>query len=741
MVSDGVERVEASLDRALAALPTPARLLAPHDHLGDGLTVRRALDLWVDAVTSRQLDVAARRLKADGRGHYTISSAGHERTVLVGALTRVTDPALLHYRDGAFVVARHRVGGRRDVVEATLRSLVADRREPASGGRHKVWGSAPLGILPQTSTIASHVPKATGLALAVDRAARLGIDGAFPHDAVVVASIGDASCNHASALAGINAAAWSRRRGVGVPLLLVVEDNGLGISTPSPAGWVRQWTARWPHVAHAAVPDDLVAAWRTVRDAVRRVRGQRRPMILHLPTVRLWGHAGSDVEAAYRTPGEIRDDEARDPLVGMARQLVAAGAAGGPRLGEVLATVRDEVAATIDRLDPIEPLPDRRAVVASLVAHDDNRVRRTAADLVPRGARRKALFDGQPPRAVTTPARRTLAAWTNATLREVLASVDGSVVIGQDVGRKGGVYGVTAGLQARFGAHRVIDALLDETSILGAAQGAALAGQLAVAEIQYLAYVHNAIDQLRGEAASTRFLSGGAQGMPLVVRTASFADPHGFGGHFHNDHAVAALREIPGVAIAVPSRGDVAVGLLRAAVAMALTHGRPVVVLEPTALYHRRDLHEPGDDAWTSAWPGDDALALPGTVGLEGPEDAEVLLVTAGNGVALCHRVAARAGAAGTTVRVLDLRWLAPLPHGAVLAAARRAGRVVVVDECRASGGWADAVVAGLVRGGFAGPVVAVTAADSYVPIGPAAVTVLVDEDEVAAAVDEVTAG
>ncbi len=86
-------------------------------------------------------------------------------------------------------------------------------------------------------------------------------------------------------------------------------------------------------------------------------------------------------------------------------------------------------------------------------------------------------------------------------------------------------------------------------------------------------------------------------------------------------------------------------------------------------------------------------------------------------------------------MQVLDLRWLAPLPHEAVLSAARRVGRVLVVDECRASGGWADAVVAGLVRRGFTGPVTAVTAADSYVPIGPAAPTVLVDEDEVTAAV------
>lgn len=302
MATDRVTAVEESLDATLDDLGGASGApRAPDEEVAEGLTARTALDLWTDAVTSRALDVAARRLRADGRGHYTISSAGHERMVLVGAQTRATDPALLHYRDGGLVAARHRVGGRADqFVAATLRSLVADRREPASGGRHKVWGSQPLWVLPQTSTIGSHVPKATGLALAIDRARRIDVDLPVPADSIVVASVGDASCNHASALAGVNAAAYARRRGVGVPLLLVVEDNGLGISTPTPSRWIQSWGRAWPHVRYVAVPPDLLGAWAAVRDAVRQARVDRAPVVLHLPTVRLWGHAGSDVEAAYR---------------------------------------------------------------------------------------------------------------------------------------------------------------------------------------------------------------------------------------------------------------------------------------------------------------------------------------------------------------------------------------------------------------------------------------------------------
>jgi 2-oxoisovalerate dehydrogenase E1 component len=304
------------------------------------------------------------------------------------------------------------------------------------------------------------------------------------------------------------------------------------------------------------------------------------------------------------------------------------------------------------------------------------------------------------------------------------------------------VYGVTAGLQTTFGAARVHDTLLDETSILGLAQGYGLAGALPIPEIQYLAYVHNALDQLRGEACSTSFFSDGRFTTPMVVRIAGLGYQKGFGGHFHNDDAVGALRDIPGLALAVPSRGDDAVRMLRAALGMAEVDGRVVAFLEPIALYHERDLLEPGDGGWLTDYPvasgdGDDLL-LPGEVGLYGPEDADTLVVTYGNGVRMALRAADRhVRSGGAPVRVLDLRWLNPLPTVAVREAASRSRRLVVLDECRATGGGiADAVVADLAEHGPLPPggVRSVRSLDSYVPIGPAADLVLVGEDQVLAA-------
>src|SRR5215203_6440869 len=193
---------------------------------------------------------------------------------------------------------------------------------------------------------------------------------------------------------------------------------------------------------------------------------------------------------------------------------------------------------------------------------------------------------------------RTLAESINATLRDILAADRRVIVFGEDVGVKGGVYGVTRGLARRFGAARVFDTLLDEQSILGLGLGAGLAGLIPIPEIQYLAYLHNAEDQLRGEAATLSFFSIGRFSNPMVVRIAGLAYQKGFGGHFHNDNALGVLRDIPGVVVACPARADDAAGMLRTCVAAASIDSSIVVFLEPIALYHRRDLHSGGDGGW-----------------------------------------------------------------------------------------------------------------------------------------------
>jgi len=760
---DALVAAEARLDDRLAALGR--QVARPPRPAAGQLTRTAALGLAEDMLRSRVLDVVARELRAEGRGFYTIGSAGHELDALVGALTRPSDPALLHYRSGGFMLARARRARETgmadvDMVGDTLRSLVASREDPASGGRHKVWGSAELAVPPQTSTIASHVPKAVGLAIALgrpahlrplaSRSARTGIAGeaalapaplAHPagDDPVVVCSFGDASFNHASAQAALNAARWAVRRGSAVPLLLVCEDNGLGISVPTPSGWIADSVSAMDGITYIAAGAEVDQAHGDVIHAVTQARARRTPVFLHLPTVRLGGHAGSDAEVAYRSRSAIEADLDADPLARALERIVTLGLATPDELIALVAQVRDEVRSAAHDADAAGTLRSAAEVVAPLAPHRPDVIAARLTQLPLDERARRVVAARRLPEEVTQPGERTLAARLNQVLREELGRRPDIVLFGEDVGRKGGVYGVTAGLQEVHGVARVHDTLLDETSILGLAQGYGLAGALPVAEIQYLAYLHNALDQLRGEACSTSFFSAGRFTTPMVVRIAGLAYQRGFGGHFHNDDAVGALRDIPGLALAVPSRGDDAVRMLRAALAMAEVDGRVVAFLEPIALYHERDLHEPGDEGWLTDFPaarGDASdVLLPGEVGAYGPQDAPTLVVTYGNGVRMALRAARRHTASGgEPVRVVDLRWLSPLPLEAVRDAASRARRVVVVDECRASGGGiADAVIADLAEHGAIpdGGVRSVRALDSYIPIGPAADLVLVGEEDV----------
>jgi 2-oxoisovalerate dehydrogenase E1 component len=729
-----VDITERNLDGWLESAPEPPALLPAGASLREGsaLTARRAIGLFEDMALSRALDVASRELKKTNRSFYTISSAGHEMNVCAGALLRPTDPALVHYRSGAFLMARARqVPGQTPVFD-TLLSFCASREDPISRGRHKVWGSKALLVPPKTSTIGSHLPKASGLAFALALARRLGVDPGCPEDAIVCCSFGDASANHATALAGVQSARYVRRRGGAVPLLLLCEDNGIGISVETPRGWIEDLFANLKYLRYVRAEGDLASVFESTREAIDACRASRGPVLLHLKTVRLWGHAGSDVETTYRTLEEIAAVEAQDPLLATARFLVGSGAASPAALRALLRDTRNRVLAAAEEAAGRPKLSTLAEVTATLAPFDAEKVRETAeAPVDPE--RRAAIFaDGLPERA-TAPTKRTLAAQINHALHDLMLQHPGLVVFGEDVGKKGGVYYVTAGLQKRFGALRCFDTLLDETTILGLAQGAAQAGLLPCPEIQYLAYVHNAIDQIRGEACSLSFFSSGQFTNPMVIRVQGLAYQKGFGGHFHNDNAVGALREIPGLLLAVPSRGDDAVRMLRGLFATARECGRVCLFLEPIALYHEKDLHEEGDGLWLADYPPPGSALLPGETGVRGAEHGELLLVSYGNG----HRLSLRAARIlerdhSVKARVLDLRWLNPLPLEEVRRHAFECGAVVVADECRATGaGIADAVVADLAERGYRGRILSCRSADSYVPLGPATAAVLLSETDI----------
>ncbi|OMC35942.1 MFS transporter [Mycobacterium sp. GA-1841] len=682
---------------------------------GSALTERDALALFDVQLASRHLDLAARWLRSQGKGFYTIGSSGHEGNAAVAAALRPTDPALLHYRSGGFYLARAAQVAGTDPVRDVLLGLVAATEEPISGGRHKVFGRHDLNVIPQTSTIASHLPRAVGVAFSIARTRKLDVSCPWPDDAITVCSFGDASANHSTAVGAINAALHAAYQGLPMPLLFVCEDNGIGISTKTPRGWVaRSYAHREGLQYFAADGCDLIAAFDTALAAAQWVRSHRKPAFLHLGTVRLMGHAGSDYEPGYRRPDEILAEYDRDPVLNTARILVAHGILTPVEAIGRYEAKRREVIGLAGELSRSAQLDSAPAVMKPLRdTLDEARAVSVASAAEPGG----------------TPL--TLALAINRTLKDVLAQYPEAIVFGEDVAHKGGVYGVTRGLQNTAGPARVFDTLLDEQTILGLALGAGISGLVPIPEIQYLAYLHNAADQIRGEAATLQFFSNRQYRNPMVVRIAGYGYQKGFGGHFHNDNSIAAIRDIPGVVIASPSRPDDAAGMLHTCVAAAKTAGAVCIYIEPIALYHTKDLYSDGDQQWLAPYPAQPVrIGQARTYG----EGADLTILTFGNGVWMSLRVARRLAEAGIGTRVVDLRWLAPLPVEDMLREAQSTGRVLIVDETRHSGGVGEGVLAELLDRGYQGRVNRVASADSFIPLGDAALQVLLSEDTIEAA-------
>lgn len=722
MASTKREAVDDFFTTTVSALPAPAaqrRRDGDPVREGSSVTVADALAVFDAALGSRHLDLAARWLRSRGRGYYTIGSSGHESNAAVAAALRATDPALLHYRSGGFFLARAQqvdaglTRGLRDV----LLGLVASTGEPISGGRHKVFGRADLAIIPQTSTIASHLPRAVGVAFSTARARKLDVASRWPGDAVTVCSFGDASVNHSTAVGALNTAMHTAYQGMPMPLLFVCEDNGIGISTRTPRNWVARTYAHREGLEYfAADGSDLVGSLETARAAAAWVRAARRPAFLHLTTVRLMGHAGSDYEPAYRRPDEILADFERDPLLCTAKMLVAEGVLTPTEVLDRYEAMRREV---IDMASEVSESPQLDSAEAVLRPLRDTLGEAIAASAAP------------PPATEGPTGPLTVALAINRALADTLDRHPEALIFGEDVARKGGVYGVTRGLQNKTGPARVFDTLLDEQAILGLALGAGVSGLLPIPEIQYLAYFHNAADQIRGEAATLQFFADRQYRNPMVVRVAGYGYQKGFGGHFHNDNSIAAMRDIPGVVIASPARPDDAAAMLHSCVTAAKTAGAVCLFLEPIALYHTRDLHDDGDELWLA--PYSETAAPIGRSRTYG-DGGDLTILTFGNGLPMSLRVARRLERLDIAARVVDLRWLAPLPVEDMVREAGVTGRVLIVDETRQTGGVGEGVLAELLAHGYTGRVERVASHDSFIPLGDAALQVLLSEDTIEAA-------
>jgi len=283
-------------------------------------------------------------------------------------------------------------------------------------------------------------------------------------------------------------------------------------------------------------------------------------------------------------------------------------------------------------------------------------------------------------------------------LREEMERDERVFVLGEDVGPRGGVFGVTDGFFKQFGPDRVIDTPLAESVIVGAAIGAAVNGMRPVAEIQFADFSHPAMDQIMNEAAKIRYRSNNDYNCPLVVRM-----PYGGGIHgalYHSQSVEALYGHIPGLIVAAPSNPYDAKGMLKA----AIRDPDPVIFLEHKGAYRLIKGDVPEEDYTVPL--GKAAVVR---------EGKDMTAIAYGMMLHHCLKVAEEMAQEGVEVEVVDVRTISPLDRDTIVNSVKKTGKAIVVYEDNRSGGWGAEISASIAEAAFAyldGPIIRVTGPD-----------------------------
>ncbi len=450
------------------------------------------ISIFESQVLSRHMDLKARKLKNEGKCFYTIGSSGHEGNAVFGNIFSFNDMAFLHYSSGAFFLERSKQIKNSNPIYDMALSFMASSDDPISGGRHKVIGSKELNIPPQTSTIASHLPKAVGTAYSIDRAKDLStIEKKLKTNSIVICSFGDASVNHSSALSAFNTASLIYNLGGHVPIVFICEDNGTGISVPTEDKWIEKIFKQRYGIKYIFTDGlHLLDLINKTEKAYEICRNKRVPVFLHMKTIRLMGHAGSDFEIGYKSLKEIEKNEFNDPLLHSSRILIENECLSKDDIISIYensrkqidhvfnyATLRPKLRTSLDVMEPLLKKPFKK----KSPKHPINKYR-------------KEVFDSEFSRLKRD---NHMAKNINYCLKDIMLRYSNTLIFGQDVEKKGGVYSITSNLYNFFGSRRVFNSPVDETSIIGFAIGLSHNGFIPIPEIQFLAYYHNAQDQLR----------------------------------------------------------------------------------------------------------------------------------------------------------------------------------------------------------------------------------------------------
>lgn len=597
--------------------------------------------------TARTLDAVETELVARGEAFFQVSGTGHEAVAALAPWLGPDDYLHCHYRDKSLMLARGV-----PVVEF-FHSLLCNGAGHSAGRQMSAHLSAPaLKVLSLVGPVGNNALQAAGVAREIRDQ---------PSQPIVLCALGDGASQQGEVLEAIaEAVRWQ------LPVLFLIEDNRYSISTRT------QGQTFYSHPGGDAdqfygIPidrldgHDALACGERFAQVVARMRAQRGPALCVMQVERLSNHTNADDEAVYRDAREIARVRAEaDPLARLRTVLLAQGVTAQD-LNAIDRDIEREVRAASDAaLDAPAPQAslDARAPVAPALLDPHSEYRGDA-------------------RATE---RLTMRAALGATLAARMRADTRVTLYGEDIeDPKGDVFGVTRDLSTTF-TGRVSNSPLSESTIVGTSIGRALAGGRPVAFIQFADFLPLVCNQLATELGSLHWRTCGQWRAPVVVIAASGGYRPGL-GPFHAATYDALVAHLPGIDVAVPSSAADAAGMLNA----AFQGERPTVLLYPKALLND-PLRGTSPDVDRQLVPIGSARVLRG--------GTDLTLVGWGNTVPLCEQVADTLGAAGASVEVIDLRWLAPWDRATVCASARKTGRLLVVHEDNLSAGFGAEVLA-----------------------------------------------
>jgi 2-oxoisovalerate dehydrogenase E1 component len=617
-------------ERAGAAFTPDWRYQEPVDWRDTDLDEATLLEWFNLMLLGRQIDYRCQVLNRQGRAPFIISCAGHEAAQVGVAwpLRPKHDWISPYYRD---IVLCFRMG--LTPLDLML-SVLAKPADPASGGKQTPghFSDTRLNIISGGSPLATQMVHACGAAYA------LKMDGT---DRVVMTSYGEGAGSEGDAHEAFNFAAIYR-----LPVIFVCQNNGFAISVPFDKEYAIEHAAQ--RAAGYGFPGvtldgrDPVTCYHVAKQAVARARAGEGPTLIECLVDRLGAHSSEDDQRRYRSQSELDQLAANDCLERFKHRLLDEALLTEQALREHEERVRAEVTqATRQGLDSPDATPD------DALTH--------VYSLEVPGA-----IDPDP--APGSEDMNMVAAVRDALTTEMERD-ERVMVLGEDVGPKGGVFLVTDGLHARFGEQRVIDTPIAESSIAGIALGLALAGKRPVAEIQFTDFAHMAFNQITNEIAKFRYRSNGDWGAPLVVRAPMGGHSH---GALYHSQSIEARFATPGLKIVIPASPYEAKGLLIA----AMRDPDPVLFFEHKRLYRMFKERVPR---------GEYLIPLGKSRVVRTGDDLSVF----GYGLMVHYAVEAAASLEqeGWSVEVVDLRTVYPLDTETILASARKTGKCLVVYE------------------------------------------------------------